>query len=105
MDAIVKPIAVAPCTSDVHTVWEGEFIKIPRVEWGVGMGHKQINGDLMPGGRLRMEKLAKLVTYGKLNLCKLITLRFEGFDKIEDALMLMKDKPKDLIKPVVRIEK
>ena len=23
MDAIVKPIAVAPCTSDVHTVWEG----------------------------------------------------------------------------------
>lgn len=23
MDAIVKPIAVAPCTSDIHTVWEG----------------------------------------------------------------------------------
>ena len=23
MDAIVKPIAVSPCTSDVHTVWEG----------------------------------------------------------------------------------
>lgn len=23
MDAIVKPIALAPCTSDVHTVWEG----------------------------------------------------------------------------------
>ena len=22
-DAIVRPIAVAPCTSDVHTVWEG----------------------------------------------------------------------------------
>ena len=23
MDAIVRPIAVSPCTSDVHTVWEG----------------------------------------------------------------------------------
>ena len=23
MDAIVKPLAVAPCTSDIHTVWEG----------------------------------------------------------------------------------
>lgn len=23
IDAIVKPIALAPCTSDVHTVWEG----------------------------------------------------------------------------------
>ena len=23
LDAICKPIAIAPCTSDVHTVWEG----------------------------------------------------------------------------------
>ena len=23
MDAICKPIALAPCTSDVHTVWAG----------------------------------------------------------------------------------
>jgi len=23
MDALVKPLALSPCTSDVHTVWEG----------------------------------------------------------------------------------
>ena len=23
LDALVRPIAVSPCTSDVHTVWEG----------------------------------------------------------------------------------
>ena len=23
LDAIVEPIAVSPCTSDIHTVWEG----------------------------------------------------------------------------------
>lgn len=23
IDALVKPLAVSPCTSDVHTVWEG----------------------------------------------------------------------------------
>ena len=23
LDAIVRPIVLAPCTSDVHTVWEG----------------------------------------------------------------------------------
>ena len=23
LDAICRPIAVAPCTSDIHTVWEG----------------------------------------------------------------------------------
>ena len=22
-DAVVRPLAVAPCTSDIHTVWEG----------------------------------------------------------------------------------
>ena len=30
--------------------------------------------------------------------------RFHGFDSIEEALMLMKDKPADLIKPVVLMD-
>jgi hypothetical protein len=29
---------------------------------------------------------------------------FEGFDKMEEALMLMKEKPRDLIKPVVLLD-
>ena len=79
----------------------GATIDIPRVEWGVGMGHKAINGGLMPGGRLRMEKLSRLVSVGKLDLSPLITHPFKGFEHIEEALYLMKEKPKDLIKPVV----
>ena len=35
----------------------------------------------------------------------MITHRFEGFEHVEEALLLMKDKPKDLIKPVVVLEK
>lgn len=89
---------------NVNYLGSGEYVKVPRVEWGVGMGHKQIQGGLMPGGRLRMEKLGKLVSCGKLDLTKLITHTFNGFEHAEDALMLMKDKPKDLIKPVVIIE-
>lgn len=86
---------------NVNYLGEGDYIKIPRVEWGCGMGHKTIAGGLMPGGRLRMEKLASLIETGKLDTSKLITHTFHGFDKVEEALMLMKDKPKDLIKPVV----
>ena len=52
---------------NVNYLGSGEHICIPRVEWGVGMGHKTINGGLMPGGRLRMEKLASLVSCGKLD--------------------------------------
>jgi threonine dehydrogenase-like Zn-dependent dehydrogenase len=88
----------------VNYLGSGEFIKIPRVEWAVGMGHKRINAGLTPGGRLRMEKLATLVQTKKYDPSKLITHKFEGFDKIEDALLLMKDKPSDLIKPVVEIK-
>ncbi|MCW6659964.1 NAD(P)-dependent alcohol dehydrogenase [Aerococcaceae bacterium NML191292] len=86
---------------NVNYLGSGEYINIPRVEWGVGMGHKQILGGLMPGGRLRLEKLSKLITYGKLDVSKLISHRFNGFENIEKAVILMRDKPVDLIKPVV----
>ena len=81
-----------------------DYIQIPRAEWGVGMGHKVIVGGLMPAGRLRMQKLASLLVTGRIDASKLLTHKFEGFDKIEEALMLMKDKPSNLIKPVVTIK-
>jgi len=87
--------------SNVNYLGSGEFIKIPREEWGVGMGHKQIVCGLMQGGRHRVEKLTQLVVNGRLDPSKLITHRLQGFDKIEDAILLMKDKPADLIKPIV----
>ena len=89
---------------NVNYLGEGEFIRIPRADWGVGMGHKTIKGGLMPGGRLRMEKLASLVVNGRLDPSKLITHRFEGIENLETALLLMKDKPADLIKPVITIK-
>lgn len=87
----------------VNYLGDGDYIRIPRVTWGVGMGHKKIVGGLMPGGRLRLEKLASLVKYQKLDVSRLITHRFQGFEHVEDALMLMKNKPAELIKPVVTL--
>jgi len=86
---------------NVNYLGSGDYVRIPRVEWGCGMGHKTIAGGLMPGGRLRMEKLSQLMVHGRLDASKLLTHRFNGFEHLEDALLLMKDKPKDLIKPVV----
>lgn len=86
---------------NVNYLGAGDNVKVPRVEWGCGMGHKTIRGGLMPGGRLRMEKLASLMETGRLDTSRLLTHRFNGFEHMEEALMLMKDKPHDLIKPVV----
>jgi len=98
----VKMLKPGGRVGNVNYLGSGDVI-LPRVEWGCGMGHKTIAGGLMYGGRLRMEKLASLITTGRLDPSKLITHTFHGFDSIEDALNLMKDKPKDLIKPVVII--
>lgn len=86
---------------NVNYLGAGDYVRIPRVQWGCGMGHKTIAGGLMPGGRLRMEKLAALLVNGRLDTSRLLTHRFQGFEHLEEALLLMKDKPKDLIKPVV----
>ena len=98
--AVLKPGGVI---GNVNYLDGGEFISIPRVEWGVGMGHKKIVGGLTPGGRMKMQKLMSLLEYKKLDVAPLLTHKMDGFDKIEDALMLMKEKPRDLIKPVVRL--
>jgi len=99
----VKILKPGGTIGSVNYLGEGETIGIPRVEWGVGMGHKKINAGLTPGGRLKMEKLVSLLETKKLDVSKLITHRFEGIENIEQALMLMKDKPANVIKPVVTI--
>lgn len=100
----IKMLKPGGVIGNVNYLGEGEYVRIPRAEWGVGMGHKTIAGGLMPGGRLRMEKLASLLVTGRLDTSKLITHRFEGLESIEEALMLMKDKPRDLIKPIVTLK-
>ena len=99
----VKMLKPGGKIGNVNYLGSGENVLIPRAEWGCGMGHKTIAGGLMPGGRLRMEKLAALMQAGRLDTSRLITHRFNGFEHIEEALMLMRDKPRDLIKPVVVI--
>lgn len=99
----VKMLKPGGTIGSVNYLGEGETIGIPRVEWGVGMGHKKIHAGLTPGGRLKMEKLISLLETKKLDVSKLITHRFEGLENIEPALMLMKNKSADVIKPVVTI--
>lgn len=103
-DQAIRMLKPGGKIGNVNYLGEGDYVKIPRVEWGCGMGHKQIVGGLMPGGRLRSEKLARLVVANRIHPEKLITHTFHGLENVEPALMLMKDKPKDLIKPLVIVD-
>lgn len=103
MDEAIRALKPGGQIGNINYLGQGDNVCFPRIEWGAGMGHKHIVGGLTPGGRLRIEKLANLVSTGRLDLSKLITHRFQGFEHIEEALMMMKDKPRDMIKPVVTI--
>src|SRR5699024_10259895 len=98
---IVKPGGVV---SNVNYYGEGDTIPIPRLDWGSGMAHKKIVGGLTPGGRDRMERLLELVRYDRVDPERLITHKLHGLEKVEDSLMLMKDKQEDLIKPIVYVD-
>ena len=100
-DQAIRMLKPGGIIGNANYLGEGDYVKIPRAEWGCGMSHKTIRGGLMPGGRLRSKKLARLVMTGKIHPEKLITHTFNGLEGVEPALMLMKDNPRDLIKPLV----
>lgn len=100
----IKMLKPGGIIGNVNYFGEGDYLPIPRVEWGCGMGHKQIRGGLMPGGRNRAERLASLIVTNRIHPEKLVTHVFHGLDNVEPALMLMKDKPKDLIKPLILMD-
>lgn len=98
---MVKPGGIV---STVNYYSGADYLEIPREAWGAGMAHKQIRGGLTPGGRLRMEQLLDMVESGRLRIAELVTHVFHGMEHLPEALELMHDKPKDLIKPVVLID-
>ncbi|MDL2246752.1 NAD(P)-dependent alcohol dehydrogenase [Methanobrevibacter sp. OttesenSCG-928-K11] len=100
----VNAAAAGSVISNANYFGEGETLPIPRAGWGFGMADKDFATGLCPGGRVRMERLADIVTYNRMDPALMATHVFHGLDSVEEALLLMKDKPRDLIKPVVIIE-
>lgn len=79
---------------------DGEFIEIPREEWGVGMAEKDIATGLCPGGHLRLSRLLRLLATGRIDPTPLTTHTFH-FDEIEKAFHMMEHKEDGVIKPLI----
>lgn len=107
MDTFGEAIRMAKAgsyVSNVNYLSGADFVPIPRADWGAGMSSVNLTTGLCPGGKVRMERLADIATFGRADPELMVTHKFKGLDAVEEALMLMKDKPRDLIKPVVLID-
>ncbi|MFC0598295.1 NAD(P)-dependent alcohol dehydrogenase [Streptomyces palmae] len=86
--------------SNIGYYGEGEFVHIPRVAWGVGMADKTITTGLCPGGRLRMERLLRVLETKRVDPSHLTTHTF-SFDEMERAFEVSDKKLEDVIKVMI----
>jgi threonine dehydrogenase-like Zn-dependent dehydrogenase len=109
IEALGSPETFASCVkvtrpggtiSNVGYHGHGETVPIPRLEWGVGMAEKTIRTALCPGGRVRMERMLRLLQKGRIDPTPLTTHRFP-FSDIERAFHMMSRKEDGIIKPLI----
>jgi isopropanol dehydrogenase (NADP+) len=98
--AAVKVTKPGGTVSNTGYFGEGEFVHIPRIEWGVGMADKTIATGLCPGGRLRMERLLRVLETKRVDPTLMTTHTFR-FDDMERAFEVSDKKLEDVVKVLV----
>lgn len=86
--------------SNVGYHGDGEYVKIPREAWGVGMSDQTIRTALCPGGKVRMRRLLRLLEAGRFDPTPMTTHTF-AFDDLGRAFRMMQSKEDDIIKPMI----
>ncbi|HSC58240.1 MAG TPA: NAD(P)-dependent alcohol dehydrogenase [Gemmatimonadales bacterium] len=99
-DACIRATRPGGTISNVGYHGKGEYLRIPRVAWGVGMSDKTIRTGLCPGGRERMMRLLRLIENGRVDPTPLTTHRFP-FAELDKAFELMSTKGDRIIKPLI----
>ena len=100
LEACIKVTRPGGTISNVGYHGHGDYLEIPRLAWGVGMGDKTIRTGLCPGGRERMERLLRLIENGRVDPTPLTTHRFR-FNELEKAFHMMETKEDGIIKPLI----
>ena len=80
------------------------YLPLPIFSGGRGMCGKTLHMELAKGGRARIERIMSMIEFGRVDPTPLVTHHLYGFDKVEEALYLMRDKPADLVKVMVHCE-
>ncbi len=99
----IKVTKTGGTVSNIGYHGEGEYLKVPRAEWGVGMSEIDIKNILCPGGKVRLRRLMRLIDNGRVDPTLMTTHTF-SFENIVDAFEMMDTKADDVIKPLVTFD-
>jgi threonine dehydrogenase-like Zn-dependent dehydrogenase len=80
-----------------------EPLKIPLEPFGYGMSDKKIYGGLNRGGSDRLQRIFRLMEYGKVDPTPMTTHQF-NFDEIERAFWMMASREEGIIKPLIHFD-
>ena len=98
--ACVQVTAPGGTISNIGYHGRGEFVQIPRLDWGVGMSDQTIRTGLCPGGKDRMNRLLRLLENGRVDPTPLTTHRFT-FEQVDRAFRMMETKQDGIVKPLI----
>lgn len=96
----IKVTKAGGTISNIGYHGQGDFVHIPRVEWGVGMAEKTIKTGLCPGGRLRMERMLRLLQMKRVDPTPMTSHTF-AFNDLDKAFEIMDKKKDGVIKPLI----
>lgn len=90
--------------SNIAGFFFDETVTIPHDLLYYGVNDKSFHTTLVEDGREFMERMLKMLEYGKLDTAPLATPILHGWKSLEEGLELMASRNPDVIKPVVIIE-
>ena len=99
-EACVRATRPGGTISNVGYHGHGDYVPIPRIDWGVGMSDKTIRTGLCPGGAERMKRLMRLMELGRVDPTPLTTHRFP-FAQVERGFQMMQTKEDGILKPLI----
>jgi threonine dehydrogenase-like Zn-dependent dehydrogenase len=103
LEQCVAAVKAGGTVSNIGYHGEGDYVRLPREDWGVGMAEKDVVTGLCPGGRLRLSRLLRLIEAGRVDPTPMTTHEF-AFDEADAAFELMASKGDGVIKPLVDFE-
>jgi len=96
----IKVTKAGGTISNIGYHGDGDFVHIPRIEWGVGMAEKTIKTGLCPGGSLRMSRLLRVLEMKHVDPTLMTTHTFP-FEEIDRAFEIMDKKLDGVLKPLI----